>query len=172
MSISTVLERASTTIVLDAAADFANGETIVIGGKTYTAESSLTNVDGNVKIGATIALTMVNLINAINLNAGTAGTDYAALMTKNKNVFAVQDSATQFTVYSKVPGEIGNFITVANGTGDATIGNATLENGVGDVGVFFDGIFSLNQVNSELVDALRQFSPVEGGFLDGVTGAP
>lgn len=171
MAFTTVLERASATVVLDDAADFANGETIILGGKTYTAESSLTNVDGNVKIGATIALTLVNLVNAINLNAGTAGTDYATLMTKNKNIFAVQDSTTQFTIYAKVPGEIGNFITCANGTGAATIEAATLTEGVGDVGVFFDQIFSMNQINSELVAALRQFSVVEGGFLDGVTGA-
>ena len=55
-------------------------QTVVIGAKTYTFQTSLTNVDGNVLIGATASDSLDNLIAAINLGSG-AGTLYAAATT-------------------------------------------------------------------------------------------
>lgn len=59
-----------------------NGDTITIGSKVYTFETSLTNVDGNVLIGGSASASLDNLVAAINLAAG-AGSTYAALMTAN-----------------------------------------------------------------------------------------
>lgn len=60
-----------------------NTETITIGAKVYTFQTTLTNVDGNVHISAVDASgSLDNLIAAINLGAG-AGTAYAAAMTAN-----------------------------------------------------------------------------------------
>lgn len=55
-------------------------ETVVIGAKTYTFQTSLTDVDGNVLIGATASDSLDNLIVAINLGSG-AGTTYATSTT-------------------------------------------------------------------------------------------
>src|SRR5437879_98291 len=55
----------------------ANAQTVKIGGKTYTFQTVLTNVDGNVFIGATLTITLANLLAALNLGAGS-GTAYAA----------------------------------------------------------------------------------------------
>ena len=57
-------------------------ETVTIGAKVYTFQTTLTNVDGNVKIGASASDTIDNFIAAINLASG-AGTTYATLMTAN-----------------------------------------------------------------------------------------
>jgi hypothetical protein len=82
-----------------------NATWAVVGGKEYTFQTALTNVDGNVKIGATIVATLTNLFNAINLT-GTPGTDYATAMTVNANVYAqlllTNSENPSFTVLAKV----------------------------------------------------------------------
>jgi hypothetical protein len=65
-----------------------DGSTVTIGSKVYTFQDTLTNVDGNVKIGANPAACVANLIAAINLAAG-AGTTYATAMTLNADVHRV-----------------------------------------------------------------------------------
>jgi len=66
--------------VLTLSGNASNTNTVVIGAKTYTFQTTLTDVDGNVKIGASASDSIDNLIAAINLAAG-AGTTYAASMT-------------------------------------------------------------------------------------------
>jgi hypothetical protein len=58
----------------------ANTETVTIGLKTYTFQTALTDVDGNVAIGATLTISIDNLIAAIEGGAGS-GTAYAASTT-------------------------------------------------------------------------------------------
>jgi len=58
--------------------------TVVIGAKTYTFQTTLTNVDGNVLIGGDASESIDNLIAAINLASG-AGTTYATAMTAHPN---------------------------------------------------------------------------------------
>lgn len=118
----------------NAGADFANADTVTIGGKVYTLQSALTNVDGNVKIGASAAATLTNLFNAINASGGVVGTDYATLMTANPHVVAQNPSATTVKVTSKVPGAVGNFVaTIKTSTGGAAWGAGTLASGSGSV---------------------------------------
>jgi hypothetical protein len=166
--VTTALVRAETFITLDDAAEFANTETIVIGQKTYTAQDTLTNVDGNVHIGADVAATLTNLIAAVNIsNEGEsaigAGTDYATAMTRNPDVYAIATSATVATFRAHIPGAIGNNIPVANGTGAATVDNATLEGGTGIVADFFDEVLDSVQLNSEALMHLSPFSTTAGG---------
>ena len=172
MAVDTTLVRASQTITLDAAGEATDGETIVIGSKTYTFQSTLTDTDGNVHIGADVAGTVSNLVAAINLSnegesAVGAGTDYADSMTRNPDVHATWVAATGvITLRAHVPGSIGNHVVLGQGTSTITLGGATLASGTGNLGDFFDGFFSLNQINSEVISALRPFSAVEGGALD------
>src|SRR5687768_12652640 len=125
MQLSAITHAAGT---LTAAGTFSNTQTVVVGGKTYTTQTTLTNVDGNVAIGANAAATLQNLYDAINLT-GTPGTQYAAAMTANELVKATAVDATTLTVAAKVPGEIGNLIASTETQTNASWGAAVLAGG-------------------------------------------
>jgi len=110
---------------------FSNGETVTIDGKVYTLQTTLTDVDGNVKIGASTELTLVNLRNAINRNGlGVPGVDYATSTTANPDVTAVND-ATTLTATAIIAGVTGNAITTAEVCANASWTGATLASGAG-----------------------------------------
>jgi len=169
--VTTALVRASTFITLDAAGEATDGQTLVVGSKTYTFRATVGALDGSVHIGATVADTVANLVAAVNLDAtqgetgSGAGTDYGTAMTRNPDVFAV-DGTTIVTFYAHVPGSIGNHIPVANGTATTTVDNATLENGTGIIGDFFDELMAGVQLNSEAIAHLRPFSVDVGSAVD------
>jgi hypothetical protein len=133
-----------------------NTETVVVGGKTYTFQTSLTDVDGNVNIGADAAGSLKNLRAAINLdNSGEsavgAGTDYAASMTENAEV-AVPDapSATVLVVKAKTPGTVGDLIASTETLTNGSWGGAVLASGAGNVSGWAEDLLAKNQVNSEV----------------------
>lgn len=68
-----------------------NGQTVIVGGKTYTFQTTLTNVDGNVLIGASQATAQANIVSAINLSSGS-GSTYAAATTAGQVFSAVAAS--------------------------------------------------------------------------------
>lgn len=172
MAVDETLVRATQTITLDNATKATTGETIVIGGKTYTFNATVGTADGSVHIGAAVADTVDNLVAAINLDptegeTGTEGTDYGSSMTRNGSVYATRVAATGvITLHSHIPGTIGNHIPVAQGTSAITLGGTALSGGTGNVGDYFDGVVLLNQLNSEVVSALRPFTVQSGGKLD------
>lgn len=79
------------TGILTLSANVSNTETVTTGTKTYTFQTSLTDTDGNVLIGATASDSIDNLIAAINLGAG-AGTTYATSTTTNTFMVAAVGS--------------------------------------------------------------------------------
>ena len=87
-----------------------NGATTTIAGKTYTFETTLTNVDGNVLIGASIAATLVNLMAAVNLGSG-AGSLYAASMSANPNCTVTATLSPSISFVANLPGSAGNSLT-------------------------------------------------------------
>jgi hypothetical protein len=106
----------------------ANGETVTIGGKVYTFQTVLTNLDGNVLIGASIATAMANLAAAINLAAG-AGTTYAAATTLHPTVSAVGGAST-VVLTAKSDGVAGNSIDTTETLTNGSFGGAVLSGGV------------------------------------------
>jgi hypothetical protein len=112
-----------------------NGDTIVIGSRTYTFQDTLTNVDGHVKIGANAAATQVNLVHAIMLNGGTVGTDYATAMTKHAYVTISDFSTNVATVTAKSAGTDGNSLATTDTLTAAADGfaAATLTGGKDDI---------------------------------------
>lgn len=112
---STVKAAGTLTLV----ANPGDAETVTIGAKVYTFQATLTNVDGNVKIGASTAATLTNLIRAINLSGGTPGTDYAAAMTVHPTVTAAQGAGTTMLVTAKAGGTAGNSIVSTDGMANA-----------------------------------------------------
>lgn len=115
----------------------ANNDTVTLAGKVYTWQTVLTNVDGNVAIGASALVSYQNLAAAINLGAG-AGTAYAAAMTVNASLecgttfwedsSTANPTATQLKVRAKTAGAAGRGIAVSESTTNMTIdevGSAT-----------------------------------------------
>lgn len=155
--------RASTFYTIDAVGEITNGETIVVAGKTYTFQDTLTDSDGNVHIGSDIAGTRSNFIAAINLSnegesAVGAGTDYAASMTRNAEVHAYESGDT-VVIRAHAPGAQGNRIPCTVGTSGVTLDNATLENGSGSLAVWAEELLQYNQINSEVQSHLKLLTP-------------
>lgn len=89
-----------------------DGVTLSISGKMYAFQSTLTNFDGNVHIGANLAATVQNLLNAINLGPGS-GSAYAAAMTANGSSTATGSSANTITCTATAAGSAGNLLTAS-----------------------------------------------------------
>lgn len=131
------VSEAAATQVLTSSANYADGETVVIGllaggTKTYTFQSSLTNTDGHVKVGASEAASILNLHHAINGTGGTAGTDYAALTTAHPDVTATDNGTHALTITAKEMGSAYNAITTTETSATASWGAATMAGGAGD----------------------------------------
>lgn len=126
------------TGTLTGTVNFANGDTVSIDStpgttyKVYTFQTTLTNVDGNVQLGGSLAASLQNLYDAINLT-GTPGTQYAAAMTIHPLVAAISVSGTQVGVRSKNYGTQGNLIRTDSSVADPDWGGATLTGGSGDI---------------------------------------
>lgn len=117
---------ASATITFDTNA--ANSDTVTINGKAYTFQTTLTDVDGNVKIGVDAATTAANLVAAINLAAG-AGTTYATSMTAHTTVSATALSNV-VTLTALVASAAGNAYTLTKSSTHLTLSGATFTGGV------------------------------------------
>lgn len=114
---------------LTGTANFANTETVTINAKVYTFQTTLTNTDGHVKVAASLALSLVNLANAINRSgAGVAGTDFAAATTAHPTVVGTYD-ATHLFVTARAAGLAGNSITTTEACGNASFGAGVLSGG-------------------------------------------
>jgi hypothetical protein len=109
----------------------ADTQTVTIGAKVYTFQTVLTNIDGNVKIGASASATIDNLVAAINLAAG-AGTTYATAMTANAiSTTAAVGAGDTMTLYDNTSAAIATTDTAdntawgapntVNGTGARTV---------------------------------------------------
>jgi hypothetical protein len=117
------------TGTLTGTANFTNGETVTTGTKTYTFQTVLTNVDGNVLIGASLGDSLNNLAAAIALGAG-AGTLYALATTANTFVYAASTTATTLVLLAMQGGTAGNSIATTETAVNASFGGATLSGGV------------------------------------------
>ena len=95
------------TGVLTLAANFTDTETFTIGSRTYTLQTTLTNVDGNIHIDSTAALTILNIVDAIILGSGGegVGVGYATATTINTSVSAADGTGDtiDFTSLSTFP---------------------------------------------------------------------
>lgn len=122
--------RANAVGTLTLVANPANTETVTIDARVYTFQTVLTNVNGNVLIGATASDTLDNLIAAITLGAGS-GTTYAAATVLHATVTAAAGAGDTMTATAKTSGTGGNSIATTDGMGDAgnVWGAVTLENG-------------------------------------------
>lgn len=112
-----------------------NGQSITVGTlandtyKSWTFQNTLTNVDGNVKIGATYLDTCANLLAALTLGAG-AGTLYAAATTAHPEVgFAAGPNPGEIVLTALTAGSAYNTINLVE-----TMNNTTFDGPYDDSG--------------------------------------
>jgi hypothetical protein len=91
---------------------FVDGDTVVIGSRTYTFQSTLTNVNGHIQVGASVGDSILNLTAAIVAGAG-AGSAYAAATTINSQVEAYAPSPLVMICRALTGGAAGNSIGVS-----------------------------------------------------------
>lgn len=109
-------------------------ETVTIDSKTYTFQTTLTDVDGNVAIGASLADTQANLVGAINLSGDPADGRYADSMAAHTTVTATAFASNIMVVTAVTAGTAGNALvtTEACATDDNYWEDATLTGGADD----------------------------------------
>ncbi len=93
--------------------------TMTVDAKVYIFQDTLTNVDGNVAIGANLAASQANIVAAFDLS-GTAGTDYADAMTAHPTVDMAAFAADLSILSAKLPGAAGDSIVTTETFGPAT----------------------------------------------------
>lgn len=149
------------TGILTLTGDPLNNETVTIDSKVYTFQDTLTDVDGNVHIGATESDSLDNLIAAITLGAG-AGTDYATSMTVHPTVTAEAGAGDTMDVTATVGG--GNTIASTEELTNGSFGGATLSGGT-------DGILAATDVTVGVGTAVASNSTLSGAMIDVLTAS-
>lgn len=126
------------TEVLTLTGNAANTETVTIDGKAYQFQTVLTDVDGNVLIGATASDSIDNLIAAITLGAG-AGTLYANSMTEHSTYTASAGAGDTMDIASKKLGSSQNGAALAETLANGSWGAASTSGGAGDLVILGSG---------------------------------
>lgn len=167
------------TGILTLTGDPLDTETVTIGAKTYTFQTVLTDVDGNVLIGATAADSIANLVAAITLGAG-AGTTYATSTTAHPTVTAADGAGDTVDVTALTAGSAGNAIATTETLTNGSFAAATLLGGVDATWYAVSGATTL--INGSLSTGAVSFpltttlAPVVGanivvvGFKDSLAG--
>lgn len=118
------------TGVLTGSGEPSDGDTVTIGTRVYTFQTTLTAVDGHVHIGGSEANAFTNLTHAINNSGGTAGTDYF-VTEADPNVTGV-DVSSVVTVTAILGGSAPDSVATTRTGTSCAWGNATLTGGSAD----------------------------------------
>lgn len=156
----TLAVRASQTLT-SSGTNVSDADTCTIGSKVYTFQTSLTNVDGNVKIGASASATLDNLKAAINLGSG-AGTTYATAMTLHPSARATTKTSTTLVVKAKVPGVAGNLINTSKSAATLSWGSTVMASGAGDPAVDLAELTSGLQLNADAAQRIADLLDADG----------
>lgn len=131
-------EGVAATGTLTLAANAGNTETATIDAIVYTFQTSLTDGDCHVKIGAAATDTLDNLIAAITAGSGS-GTLYSELCVEHTTVTAVAGTGDTMDITALDRDDSGNSIATTETLANGSFGGATLSGGVDDqVDLFYD----------------------------------
>jgi flagellin len=131
-------EGAAATGTLTFTANAAAGDTVTLGGTTYSYVTSFTGAADQVLVGSSTAQSILNLQAAINAASGGAGVVYSAGTVANTSAYASAVTGTTLTATANVNGNITNINSSATG-GHATFGAAQLAGGVAGATVTVGG---------------------------------
>ena len=120
------------TGTLTLALNVADTETVTIDTKVYTFQAVLTNVDGNVLIGASASDSLDNLIAAITSGAGS-GSLYAASTTAHQTATAAAGAGDTMDLTALKEGTAGNALSTTESVTNGSWGASTMSGGAGDV---------------------------------------
>ena len=155
-----------------------NGDTVTIGTKIYTFQTTLTNVDGNVKIGADRVASLTNLFYAINASGGTAGTDYALATTAHTQVTATNPTSLTIVLTAIKAGFAGNSIATTETSTMLFFGAATLSGGTVSPATFTFSVgseytltYQWQYLNGSTWTNISSSSPINGTVYSGYTSA-
>lgn len=101
-----------------------DGDTFATGGVTYTMRNTLAGVANTIKIGASLAVTINNITNALNQVSEAANTTFGAGTVANPQVAGAGVLGTTVILYARKGGPVGNAITVSESLSNATIAKA------------------------------------------------
>ena len=111
----------------------ADTNTVTIDGKVYTFQAALTDVDGNVLVGASDSDSLDNLIAAINKASG-GGTTYAASTPRHSSVSAAVGAGDTMVASALEAGTPGNALATTASLDAGSWAGGTLSGGT-------DGVF-------------------------------
>lgn len=100
------------TGTLTLAANPTDGDTLTLGAKTYRFTNTTAQAN-DVKIGASAAATITNLVAAVLANGAGNGTDYHTGTTANASVSAADGAGDTVTITALNPGVAGNLIATS-----------------------------------------------------------
>jgi hypothetical protein len=148
-----------------------DGDTMTIGGVTYTWLDTFVDAADNIFTGADLAAAKVNALAAIMATGGTPGTTHYTSQVKNPDVFAIAFAGDDMVITAEVPGTAGDtiattetFTPVGNVFDAATLGTTTA--GADSSGLVADGYVSAEHtVQVRVVNAgAATVDPVSGNF--------
>lgn len=122
---------AHATGVLTGSGEPSDGDTVTIGTRVYTWQTTLTAVDGHVHIGGSESAAYTNLNNAINNSGGVPGTDY--FVTAADPLVTSADVSSAITVTSIRYGYGLNTIPTTTTTVEGAWGASTLSGGTANI---------------------------------------
>jgi hypothetical protein len=122
----------SATGTVSASGTPADGNTVVVGGRTYTFKTTMTPAEGEVHINGQDG-SMTNLASAINKSGGTLGTDY---QTATANAFCTSGAVAAhiITLTYRATGTAGNATTLTKVGANLAVSGATFSGGVDAIG--------------------------------------
>lgn len=130
-------------------------DTVTIGSVTYTFRASVSTTANEIFIGASAAVTLSNLKDAVNLVAAGSGVTYGSLTVVNPDVVGTTLTTTTLKLVSKVPGTIGNFIPFAKVATTLSVSAALFASGTASIWQAITDLFATEQMNAGVIQALK-----------------
>jgi hypothetical protein len=130
--------QAQATLTSDATAP-ADGDTVTLGGYTYTYRTALTasTTAFEVLIGGSAAVALDNIKAAVNNSGGTPGTDYGSKTYAHPDVTATTNTNTTQLFVAKLGGTVGNALASTETSAHLSFGGATFASGAN--GTYYKG---------------------------------
>ena len=125
---------------LTSTANYADGETVTIGGVTYTFRATLTGAANEVHVGSSEAASLASLTCAINASGCVQGTDYGWGTVYNLAAQAANNGAHVLTVTAVTAGIGGNGVATSTTAAHASWSAAALAGGGAGTQTYTDAL--------------------------------